>query len=215
MTTQLKDGRIKHSKVETACPCCGEVRLVRKDVIRMAEKKGRVLTCRSCASKEAKDYSGPNAGRFVKNTNSARHIAISQGLARYEGKPCQHGHGTERYSKDGKCVVCVAERAKERTTRWAAANKGKRAATAAKRRAVKALATPAWLTQQDFDVMEAIYVEAEQMTNETGIPYEVDHIVPLQGEIVCGFHCPENLRIVTRRENRQKWSKWEPATMAA
>jgi len=215
MTTKLKDGTLKHSKAQVTCPSCGDERLVRKDVVRMAEKKGRALTCRSCASKEPKDYSGPNSGRFVKDESSPRHIALRQGAARYQGKPCQHGHGTERYSKDGKCVVCVAERAAKRAAVWAASNKGKRAATAAKRRAIKALATPAWLTQSDWNAIEALYVKAAELTAETGIEYEVDHIIPLQGETVCGFHCPENLRIVTRSENRQKCNKFEPARMAA
>lgn len=206
---------INRVKVETTCPSCGNVRLVRKDMIRTAEKKGRTLTCRSCASKEPKDHSGPNSGRFVKDLSSPRYVALSQGIPRYQGKPCQHGHGTERYTKDGKCVACVAIRAKARAAKWAAKNRGRCAATAAKRRALKALATPAWLTQEDFDAMEALYIQAEEMTKKLGIPYEVDHIIPLQSKIVCGFHCPSNLRIVTRSENRQKCNKFEPLIVAA
>jgi hypothetical protein len=146
---------------------------------------------------------------------SPRNIALANGESRYHGAPCRHGHGTERYAKDAKCVQCVADRAAVRGAKWAAENRGKVAATAAKRRAVKALATPPWLTDDDFAAMEAMYVEAERMSSDSGVPYEVDHIIPLQGETVCGFHCPQNLRIITRSVNRMKCNKFEPGRLVA
>ncbi len=66
---------------------------------------------------------------------------------------------------------------------------------------------PPWA---DFEAIRAIYAEARRLTRETGIPREVDHIVSLvekndSGEhIACGLHVAENLRIVTRAENRSK-----------
>lgn len=66
---------------------------------------------------------------------------------------------------------------------------------------------PAWA---GFEAIRAIYAESRRLTRETGIQHEVDHIVSLvekneRGEhIACGLHTPENLRIVTRAENRAK-----------
>ena len=66
---------------------------------------------------------------------------------------------------------------------------------------------PGWA---DFEEIRAIYAEARRLTRETGIRYEVDHIVSLvekneSGEhIACGLHTPDNLRIVPRAENRAK-----------
>ena len=35
--------------------------------------------------------------------------AAEAGLVRYHGRPCIHGHGTERYTTTGVCVTCNRE----------------------------------------------------------------------------------------------------------
>lgn len=49
--------------------------------------------------------------------------ARTQGQPRFStGEPCRHGHLGERYTRDGKCVACVAGRAAIRAKRWAQSN---------------------------------------------------------------------------------------------
>lgn len=54
---------------------------------------------------------------------------------------------------------------------------------------------------------------AERLTRETGIPHQVDHIVPLQSKIVCGLHVEHNLRVITATENARKKNKLVEAAL--
>lgn len=51
---------------------------------------------------------------------------------------------------------------------------------------------------------------ARLTTVATGVQHSVDHIVPINHPLVCGLHCPENLRIVPLTENIRKGNAWWP-----
>ena len=87
-------------------------------------------------------------------------------------------------------------------------NPQKYAAKAAKRRAVKLLATPKWLNKTHFNQIQIFYDSAAALTKEFGIPMEVDHIVPLQGENVSGLHVPWNLQVIPEYDNLSKGNKF-------
>lgn len=75
----------------------------------------------------------------------------------------------------------------------------------AKRKARKKHATPPWA---DHAAIQRFYDEASRLTRETGIRHEVDHIIPLQGRNVTGFHHQDNLQILTRSENARKSNRF-------
>jgi 5-methylcytosine-specific restriction endonuclease McrA len=85
--------------------------------------------------------------------------------------------------------------------KWAAANKATRLASVRTRQLAKKQRTPAWA---DLKAIREVYKTAARLTKETGIPHEVDHVVPLQGETVSGLHVHTNLQVLTRSENRKK-----------
>lgn len=63
------------------------------------------------------------------------------------------------------------------------------------------LATPKWV---DIEAIREIYKKAAHLSVETGILYDVDHIVPLRSPNVCGLHVPWNLRALPAAINRGK-----------
>lgn len=71
---------------------------------------------------------------------------------------------------------------------------------------VSGRATPPWSKK---DLIEAYYMIARGMTEQTGIPHVVDHIVPLKGEDVCGLHVENNLQVLASTANDRKGNRME------
>ena len=69
------------------------------------------------------------------------------------------------------------------------------------------LATPKWLSPEQKMEIRLKYRLAIELSRRTGVRHAVDHIVPLQGETVCGLHVPWNLDVVTQEENLKKHNK--------
>lgn len=88
----------------------------------------------------------------------------------------------------------------DRIKEWKARNKTLVLAYTNRRRAQALRAIPAWA---DLDDIAAIY-------RTTGPGMHVDHIVPLINPLVCGLHCPANLRVTTAAENMRKGNRHWP-----
>lgn len=101
------------------------------------------------------------------------------------------------------------EREKQKMRSYYESNKSGYSARNANRRSMKLSASPPWLTQEDKEEMALLYVKSQQLTDTTGENWHVDHIVPLQGKIVCGLHVPWNLQVITATENRAKNNRFE------
>lgn len=120
-------------------------------------------------------------------------------------------------NKEHKAVYWAAwqEKNKERTSAnykaWATANKDRVTALSAKRKAIKRSAVAPWI---DHDAVRAIYAEAARLTAETGVRHEVDHVIPLQGELVCGLHWEGNLQVLTKVENIRKSNRFDTGVSA-
>ena len=93
------------------------------------------------------------------------------------------------------------ERIAERGKAYNLANKDACNTKTAKRRAAKLERTVSW---SDSNAIKALYTEAQRLTEETGEQHHVDHIIPLQGELVSGLHVENNLQVLTAYDNLSK-----------
>lgn len=82
-----------------------------------------------------------------------------------------------------------------------------RAAEVALRRARKKQATPIWA---DLQRIKEIYKRANRLGKCLGIKVQIDHIVPLQSDFVCGLHVPWNLQILSAKANVEKSNLYWP-----
>lgn len=92
---------------------------------------------------------------------------------------------------------------------WALNNRAVRNESQKRREVGKLHRTPKWLSEFDKLKIKCIYSVASMLTRENNEPWHVDHIVPLQGKLVCGLHTPNNLQFIKAEHNLVKSNKYE------
>ena len=147
----------------------------------------------------------------------------------FTGEPCRNGHFSKRRTGCSTCVQCRSIKYKN----WLGINNNKirrikyimawqkehpekfksylklsvqrhperRAEQGGFRRALRRNATPKWA---DRNEIRSIYKIARELTEQTGIRHDVDHIIPLKGRNVCGLHVANNLRAIPATDNYRK-----------
>ena len=63
-------------------------------------------------------------------------------------------------------------------------------------------ATAAWFERE---AVAALYAESRARST----PHQVDHIIPVNGRLVCGLHCLANLQVIPAHENNRKNNTFE------
>lgn len=144
----------------------------------------------------------------------------------FTGKTCKYGHIAPRLKKNRTCKECLyAKRVEyehsEKYIEWKKKNKAKVDAewqkrnkayvnaNTRKRQAAQLQRTPSWLTVKDYKSMEAKYAIAAWLSDVVGREYHVDHIIPLQGELVSGLHVPNNLSVIPAKDNMSKSNNFD------
>ncbi|WP_456267645.1 hypothetical protein M1D97_10285 [Kushneria sp. AK178] len=136
---------------------------------------------------------------------------------------CQRGYSARRCRENPEAVAAISSRWRKKNPDYAAKNRERinenskkyrnenREAYAAHRaayRARKANATPRRPSEFDDFVIKEAYSLAARRTEETGFSWEVDHIVPIAGEAVCGLHVAANIQVIPRFVNRRKSNRF-------
>lgn len=161
---------------------------------RMVSSRGCVACVAAKKEQWLRDNPERNAARqrawIARNPEKHRAIKAAWNKAHPEGQ----ARRSRKWMEENREKVNAA------TEAWRQRNPAKAAAKASRRRAAKMQRTPKWA---DHAAIELVYIEA-QRRREAGEVVEVDHIIPLQGELVSGLHVPENLQIIPMQANRSK-----------
>jgi len=157
-------------------------------------------TCKSCYRKKHRQE---NKDKYVQrdkvNYEANKEFALERQKQYYDN----HTEECKERSRNHKKIV-GNQRRPGYMAKWRDKNRNKmnqyfRFANA-KRRARILQATLSWLTEDHWAQIKAIYESCPE-------GFQVDHIVPLQGENVSGLHVPWNLQHLTAYENRKKKNK--------
>ena len=112
---------------------------------------------------------------------------------------CQVEYGTTREHIQKFCSFsCQQKHNSNKNPQWAANRKIRRRV-----KFDKAIYYGTDRELYNFAIKE-IYSLAKERTQLTGIPWEVDHIIPINSKLVCGLHTPCNLQVIPARHNRLK-----------
>ena len=203
------------------CKTCG----VEKEITEFSENKtGHKGSCKICLRDRMRAYSRKSYNKLKDDPNAAFHLykeANKEKTAKYNAQ--WHQENKERRTADYKAAYAAKpEVFAARSLRWRTENKEKTAATAlvwkrsnkgkvchyaTKYKAAKLRAIPKWA---DMEKIDSFYISSEAMGMLIGEWYEVDHIVPLQSEFVCGLHCEYNLQVLPKAANASKGNRYWP-----
>lgn len=153
---------------------------------------------REDVARRSRAYYAANRERIRAERNEwrLRHPELARQQAReYKTRQESRQRRRERYAKE-----------QEANKAWKAAHPELVRAYCTRRNSAKRVATCPWA---DEEAIKAIYAKA------ASVGLQVDHIVPLRSQLVCGLHCEANLQLLTRSENSSKGNRrwpdmWEP-----
>ena len=158
--------------------------------------------CKTAFRKLNSSYCSPCTSEYHKK----RYEAKKEKLLQYQHEYIKKNQDVIR-AKNAIYKAINSEFCKKLTKKWKKTNAGKVNATNKKRRLRQQNATPHWLTDDDFWMIEQAYELAQLRTKMLGIKFHVDHILPIKGKTVCGLHVPNNLQVIPALENIRKGNR--------
>jgi hypothetical protein len=183
------------------CKRCGEQKPLEEFPLCKGKPRAR---CKKCHTNDARQWAIQNSEKY-KARLKAWHKKNKP--ARFMGPPLPESIKRDRrLASKKKWREANQDLQKQLNREWSAKNKHIVQEAVRRRQACKLQRTPSWANREK---MKAIYKEARRLTLETGIPHDVDHIVPLRGKMVSGLHCETNLQVLPRKQNRQKHNHFE------
>ena len=160
--------------------------------------------CRDCTrAKNAKRYEEDKERRLAKQKayhQENREVILERFKQRYQSMPDVYKAEAQQWADNNRDKVRAKAQRYYRSKPEYFLEKSRR------RQLLVAQQTPAWV---DLEKVRAIYAEARRLTESTGIPHEVDHVIPIKGRNVCGLHWEGNLEIKTQEANRRKYNKMD------
>jgi hypothetical protein len=154
--------------------------------------------CRTCIKSRQNEYHKANRESSIIRMRDYRSRTLARQRASDRQRYAENPEARLKYVREWRKKH--PDRARASYNKWMESNWHIKYAIGARRRANKINATPAWLSEEHHREIANTY-----KTCPTG--YHVDHIIPLNGENVCGLHVPWNLQQIPAVENMRKGNK--------
>lgn len=182
------------------CSDCQLEKIITDFYKNKANKSGYESICKSCRKIRVKSWQSNNSERDKKrqkqwfSDNPSKKKSYDKNYRQNNKEKLKKSKSTD-YSLN-------KEKYKFRNSNWRINNpqrfKELQKASCAMRRATKKGATPSWVDREEI---KTIYFNCPK-------GYHVDHIIPLNNELVCGLHVPWNLQYLLAQDNLIKSNKF-------
>lgn len=199
---------VRGSTMETKqCRKCGAYKPYDQFSKDKTSKDGRCSKCKECHKTYARAHFQRNKQAYAAYSkswdaaNPDKRKAMNQPWRDRNPEKHEAAKRTYRENNPG------ANSSPEYLAQWRENNKARIAVYDRQRRDKTKQATPKWA---NLVVMEWIYRGAIEYSKVTGVPHQVDHIIPLKSPLVCGLHVESNLRIIPATENLKKGNRHWP-----
>lgn len=192
------------------CTKCGETLPPSAFFKEKRNKDGLRSACKACLGKQNKSWRVRN--NYDPSDYNKQYRKDNAETLKAKQKSYYESRKEKIIEANAAWAKAHPDKRKQYTKQHYQSNKAKRKHYVEIRRQKERQCTPLWLTKEQWEEMESFYWLAKDLQVVTGEPYEVDHIIPLSGETVCGLHVPWNLQVLPRDINRSKSNRLEPET---
>lgn len=196
------------------CTKCGETKPLEEFHRQRDGRMGRRPDCKVCACARVNARRLANVERIAENKRRYREKnreRLVEKDRRYytenavKFKEYREANRDRRIAQKRAWDAENAERRRQyERLRWRLNPETARAEDRKRKEAIRR-ALPPWA---DAVAIAAFYEQAVRVSQCTGIPHHVDHVVPLRGRRVSGLHVPLNLRVVPAAVNIRKGNRY-------
>ena len=176
------------------CTKCGETKPLDGFHKRKSSKDGKQPKCKACIKAYQQSNKKAMAERARKYYQENKEKRTEYGRSYYKDKKSDILKYKKRHNKENREAIRVRKRVWWKG--WYQENKEKRLHITRLYQLKKAKASPKWLTSIQLAHIKRTYRLRQVISEATGLEYHVDHIVPLNGDNVCGLHVPWNLQVL-------------------
>ena len=174
-------------------------------------KDGLNPMCKECVNKARRESRATPEGKAKANEASRKNRATPEGRAKHkkvmqERRATPEGRAKSREATHkNRATPEGRAKANEASLAWQKKYPERNNAKRQRYYAQKMKALPPWAnTLEEIRENEALNLEARVLEKMDGKQRHLDHIIPLQSDIVCGLHCVDNLQIMLGAENIRK-----------
>lgn len=198
----LENKKLKYDSIqEKCCSKCLQTKQICEFRKRKNREYGVYSMCKECEKKDQTDYRIKNHEIIVEKRKLTKESDKKRSKEYYYKNKEKVLGRCKSYRENNHEVV------KERVRNYYNRNKDKYALTARARDSIVKNTKIDFGELSDFIISES-YTLRDLRNTLTGIKWQVDHIVPLKSNFVCGLHNGFNLRILTEYENRKKGNRF-------